>query len=101
MVLVEYPNRLVRFGFSYLEEAFSWMGVRLEVLDPPKLLEPSAELVLDLLTIMTAFASRLYDHRATGIRKRVPSTLQECEQAESARTKGPDGTGEQDYHTAS
>ncbi len=104
VVLVEYPDRLVRFGFSYLEEAFGWMGVRLEVLDPPKQLEPSEELVQDLLTIVTVFAGRVYGHRATGIRKRVQSALQECEQAESAGTKGtegPDGTGEQDHQTAS
>ena len=34
VILIEYPDRLVRFGFSYLEEALSWQGVRLEVLDP-------------------------------------------------------------------
>ncbi len=104
VALVEYPDRLVRFGFSSLEEAFGWMGVQLEVLDPPKQLEPSEELVQDLLTIVTVFAARLYGQRATGIRKRVQTALQGCEQAESAGTKGtegPDGTGEQDHHTAS
>src|SRR5690349_24422994 len=52
VVLIEYPDRLVRFSFGYLEEAFSWQGVRLEVLDPPKQLEPTEELVQDLLTIV-------------------------------------------------
>jgi putative resolvase len=47
VVLIEYPDRLVRFSFGYLEEAFSWQGVRLEVLDPPKQLEPTEELVQD------------------------------------------------------
>src|SRR6266705_4320622 len=36
VVLIEYPDRLVRVGFGYLEQAFSWKEVRLEVLDPPK-----------------------------------------------------------------
>jgi putative resolvase len=101
VVLLEYPDRLVRFGFGYLEEAFGWMGVRLEVLDPPKQLEPSEELVQDLLTIVTVFAGRLYGHRANGIRTRVQTALQEYEQSESVRTKGTDGTGQQDHHTAS
>ncbi len=35
VVLIEYPDRLVRFGFGYLEQAFAWKDVRLEVLDPP------------------------------------------------------------------
>ena len=26
VVLIEYPDRLVRFGFSYLELALSWKG---------------------------------------------------------------------------
>ena len=32
VVLIEYPDRLVRFGFGYLEQAFGWKDVRLEVL---------------------------------------------------------------------
>ncbi len=28
VVLIEYPDRLVRFGFGYLEEAFRWKQVR-------------------------------------------------------------------------
>jgi putative resolvase len=95
VVLVEYPDRLVRFGFGFLAEAFGWKGVRLEVLDPPKQLEPSEELMQDLLTIVTVFAGRLYGHRAKGIRKCVQRALQECETAEDLH-----GTGEQDDQTA-
>ena len=100
VVLIEYPDRLVRFGFSYLEEAFSWMGVRLEVLDPPKQLEPSEELLQDLLTIVTVFAGRLYGHRAKGIRKRIQTALQDYETGEDLH-RTTNGTGEQDHQTAS
>jgi putative resolvase len=96
VVLVEFPDRLVRFGFGYLEETFGWMGVRLEVLDPPQQLEPSEELVQDLLTIVTVFAGRLYGQRAKGIRKRVQSALQDYETGEDLH-----GTGQQEHHTAS
>jgi putative resolvase len=75
VVLIEYPDRLVRLGFGYLEEAFRWQGVRLEVLDSPKQLEPTEELVQDLLTIVTVVAGRLYGHRAQGVRKRVETVL--------------------------
>ena len=91
VVLIEYPDRLVRFGFSYLEQAFGWKGVRLEVLDPPKAQEPTEELIQDLLTIVTVFAGRLYGHRAKGLRKRVETALKECEQAEEP--EGMNGTG--------
>ena len=94
VVLIEYPDRLVRFGFGYLEQAFAWKDVRLEVLDPPKHQEPTEELIEDMLTIVTVFAGRLYGHRAKGVRKRVETVLKECEQEEQAN-----GTG-QSYHQA-
>ncbi len=94
VVLIEYPDRLVRFGFGYLEQAFGWKDVRLEVLDPPKQQEPTEELIQDMLTIVTVFAGRLYGHRAKGVRKRVETVLKECEQEEQTH-----GTG-QPHHEA-
>jgi putative resolvase len=94
VVLIEYPERLVRFGFGYLEQAFAWKDVRLEVLDPPKHQEPTEELIQDMLTLVTVFAGRLYGHRTKGVRKRVATVLKECEQEEQAN-----GTG-QSYHQA-
>jgi len=88
VVLIEYPDRLVRFGFGYLEQAFAWKDVRLEVLDPPKQQEPTEELMQDLLTIVTVFAGRLFGHRAKGVRKRVETMLKECEQEEQANGTG-------------
>jgi putative resolvase len=71
VVLIDYPDRLVRFGFGYLEQAFAWRDVRLEVLDPPKHQGPTEELIEDLLTLVAVFAGRRYGHRATGVRTRV------------------------------
>ena len=71
VVLIEDPDRLVRFGFGYLEQAFRWKDVRLEVLDAPRHQEPTEELIEDLVTLVTVFAGRLYGQRATGVRKRV------------------------------
>jgi putative resolvase len=94
VVLLEYPDRLVRFGFSYLEQAFGWMGVRLEVLDPPKQWQPPEEVVQDVLTIVTVFAGRLYGSTlARGIRSRVQTALKECEELAQATTEEPHGTG--------
>jgi DNA invertase Pin-like site-specific DNA recombinase len=62
VVLIEYPDRLVRFGFSYLDQAFQWQHVRLEVLDQPQAQEPTEELIRDMLAIVTVFAGRLYHH---------------------------------------
>jgi len=96
VVLIEYPDRLVRFGCSYLEQAFAWQHVRLEVLDQPHIQEPTKELIRDMLTIVTVFAGRLYGQRARGLRKRVQTALQECEQPAEER----DGAGETDHQVA-
>ena len=53
-------------------------------------LEPTEELVQDLLTIVTVFAGRLYGHRAKGVRARVKAALKEVE-------KEPDGTSGTDH----
>ena len=68
VVLIEYPDRLVRFGFGYLEETFRWKQVRLEVVEPPKVQTPTEELVADLLSIVTVFSARFYGSRAKKIR---------------------------------
>jgi putative resolvase len=82
VVLIEYPDRLVRFGFSYLQRALSWKGVRLEVLAQPKAQEPTEELVKELLTIVRVFAGRLDGHRAKQVREQVKAALATCEQEE-------------------
>jgi putative resolvase len=89
VVLIEYPDRLVRFGFGYLQEAFRWKQVRLEVVEPPKVQSPTEELVQDLLTIVTVFSGRLYGSRA----KRVRQCVLDCLKA--AETDGTDGQNDQ------
>jgi excisionase family DNA binding protein len=75
VVLVEYPDRLVRFGFGYLREAFRWQQVRLEVVEPPKEQTPTEELTQDLFTILTVFSGRLYGGRAKRTRQCVDACL--------------------------
>jgi putative resolvase len=96
VVLIEYPDRLVRFGFNYLDQAFQWQHVRLEVLDQPHIQEPTEEVMRDMLTIVTVFAGRLYGQRAKGLRKRVQTALKECEQT----AEGSNGTGQTDDQAA-
>ena len=94
VVLIEYPDRLVRFGFGYLEEAFRWKQVRLEVVEPPKAQTPGEELVADLLSIVTVFSGRLDGSRAKKVRSCVAKALKECLKAEEA-----DGTDGQNHET--
>jgi predicted site-specific integrase-resolvase len=53
-----YEERLTRFGFEYVEEFFSTVGVRIEAVfgEEPK---DTRELVEDLISIKTSSAGRL------------------------------------------
>jgi putative resolvase len=94
LVLIEDPDRLVRFGYGYLEETFRWKQVRIEVVEPPKVQTPTEELVADVLSIVTVFSGRLYGSRAKNIRSCVSHALKECLKAEAA-----DGTNRQNNQT--
>ncbi len=94
VVLIEYPDRLVRFGFGYLEETFRWKQVRLEVGEPPKVQTSTEELLADLLSMVTVFSGRLDGSRAKKIRSCVSEALKECLKAEVA-----DGTNRENNET--
>jgi putative resolvase len=78
LVLIEYPDRLVRFGYDYLEETFRWKQVRIEAVESPKAQTPTEELVQDLLSIVTVFSGRFYGSRAKKVRTCVSNALKDC-----------------------
>jgi putative resolvase len=94
LVLIEYPDRLVRFGYGYLEETFRWRQVRIEVVEPPKVQTPTEELVQDLLSLVSVFSGRLYGSRAKKVRSCVSHALKECLKAEEVH-----GTDRQNHET--
>ncbi len=81
VVLIDYPDRLVRFGFSHVEEAFGWYHDRLEVLDQPTPQDATQEVLVALLTIVTVFSGKLYASRAHAKpRRRKVLSLREQEE---------------------
>ena len=69
LILIEYKDRLARFGYRYLEQFANSYGIGIEVIaDQPKK-ELQTELVEDLLAIVTSFAARLYGHRSQRFQK--------------------------------
>jgi putative resolvase len=79
VVLVEFMDRLARFGFAYVVEALSAHGVQVEVLDGPVATDARQELVQDMLAIVTCFAARLYGSRWQQFRKKVRAAAKEAE----------------------
>ena len=64
VVLITYEDRLTRFGFEYLEEFFTTMGVRIEVVFGEEPKDAMQELVEDLISIITSFAGKIYGVRS-------------------------------------
>ena len=63
-VVVEYPDRLARFGYEYLKFFFESFGVELIVLNGEENEEDrTKELAQDLIAIVTSFAARVYGSR--------------------------------------
>ncbi|ADV79203.1 MAG TPA: IS607 family transposase [Thermoanaerobacter sp.] len=63
-VVIEYPDRLTRFGFEYLKFFMESFGVELIVLDGKEDEEDAKkELAEDLIAIVTSFAARIYGQR--------------------------------------
>ena len=77
VVLIEFKDRLARFGFAYLVEAFEAHGVRVEVLDGPVAVDATQEMVADMLAIVTCFAARLYGSRSQQFRRKVREAARE------------------------
>lgn len=62
-LLIEYPDRLARFGYAYLERHLKHCGVEIEVTLQKEPEDAHAELVQDLLAVVTSFSARLYGAR--------------------------------------
>lgn len=60
-LVVEHRDRLMRFGFEYVEAALAAQGRTLQVIDAT---EVADDLVRDMTEVLTALCARLYGQRA-------------------------------------
>jgi len=63
-IIVNYKDRLTRFGFKYLKSYLSEFGVQILSLNKLEERTPETELVEDLVTIIQSFSGRLYGMRS-------------------------------------
>jgi excisionase family DNA binding protein len=73
-VVVEYKDRLARFGFEYLKEALASYGVKIILVEENEPKSPKEELVEDLIAIVTSFSAGLYGKRGA---KKIVETIKE------------------------
>lgn len=60
-ILVEYPDRLTRFGFEYIQEALLFSGRRIIVANKD---ENNLDLVKDFIDVVTSMFARIYGKRS-------------------------------------
>ncbi len=75
-IVIEYPDRLARFGYNYLKEFAETFNVDIETIEQRKKLEPNEEMVQDLISIVTCFSARLYGARGG---RKLKGTIKELE----------------------
>lgn len=63
VVVVEYKDRLARFGYAYLELFCESHGARIEAIEEKAPDNENEELVKDLISVITSFSARLYGRR--------------------------------------
>ena len=62
-LIIEYPDRLARFGYEYIERHLKYCGVEIIAIAEKEPEDAQSELVRDLLAIVTSFSARLYGAR--------------------------------------
>jgi putative resolvase len=61
IIVVEHRDRLIRFGFEYLEADLAAQGRKILVVDHS---EVKDDLIRDMTEVLTSFCARLYGKRA-------------------------------------
>lgn len=85
LVVIEFKDRLARFGYAYIERYFNAFGVRIELVngEEPKSLQE--ELVQDMLSILTVFSAKLYGSRSREFRQKVKEAMLDAARSEKTR----------------
>jgi len=82
-LLIECPDRLARFGYAYLERHLKTCGVEIEITSQKEPEDAHAELVRDLLAIVTSFSARLYGESAgRRVRQGFRELIEDAEKAQ-------------------
>lgn len=85
-LLIEYPDRLARFGYAYLECHLKYCGVEIEITSQKELEDAHTELDQDLLAVMTSSSARLYGARGgKKIRQGFRELIKDAEETEKGQ----------------
>lgn len=75
-LIIEYKDRLARFGFNYLNEYCKSHNVEIIILEQKDIEDLNKEMVEDMISIITSFSARIYGSRGG---KKIKETLDKLE----------------------
>lgn len=81
-IVINYKDRLVRFGYEMLEQLCQIHSVQIEIINHTEDKSYEEELVEDVLSVITVFSSKLYGSRSRKARKIIStnkSMINECD----------------------
>jgi predicted site-specific integrase-resolvase len=88
-LIIEYPDRLARFGYEYIERHLRYCGVEIIAIAEKEPEDVNSELVRDLLAIVTTFSARLYGARGgRRVRQGFRELIAGVERDEKAKKEG-------------
>ncbi|WP_027357551.1 IS607 family transposase, partial [Desulfofundulus thermocisternus] len=88
-LIIEYPDRLARFGYEYIERHLRYCGVEIIAIAEKEPEDVNSELVRDLLAIVTTFSARLYGARGgRRVRQGFRELIVGVERDEKAKKEG-------------
>ena len=87
-VVVEYQDRLARFGYEFFQRYCLESGVAIEIINQQEDKDLNQEMVEDLISIVSSFSARIYGSRGGRVAKKVATLL--------AEGLGTDGTAEEE-----
>lgn len=73
-ILINFKDRLTRFGYKYLKSYFSEFNIKLICINSLNAKTPESELVEDLVAIVHSFSGKLYRMRRTEKEKTIKSS---------------------------
>ena len=75
-IVVNYKDRLIRFGFELIEQLCSIYHVKIEVINLTEDKTYEEELVEDVLSVITVFSAKLYGSRSHKTKKIIDANKQ-------------------------
>lgn len=78
-VVLNYKDRLIRFGYEIIEQMCKEKGVELVIINDTESKSYEEELVEDVLAVITVFSSKLYGSRSHKTKKIIESNKKDFE----------------------